>query len=308
MRLVIPDLISNSYFPAIAAVELGYMKDEGLDVNLNLMFPVTEAAHALRNGELDFLVGAAHAALYAFPDWKGVKLINAVSQNMYWFLTVRSDLNPRLGDLSILENLRVGAAPGPDLGLVKMLELAGMSPSEHGIKIGPVPGTSGAGISFGVTAAERLAEGKIDAFWANGMAAEVAVSRGVGVVIADPRRDGGIPATFTFPALMTTDKMIDESPDAVEGASRAIIRAQRELSADPDLATGVAKRLFPAMEAGLIAKLIARDAPFYDPTITEKSVGGINDFARMSGLLNGTTKYEDIVATRFSSLWKPDEL
>jgi ABC-type nitrate/sulfonate/bicarbonate transport system substrate-binding protein len=116
-------------------------------------------------------------------------------------------------------------------------------------------------------------------------------------------RDGGIPGTFTFPALMTTEKMIDESPNAVEGASRAIIRAQRELSADPDLATGVAKKLFPAMEAGLIAKLIARDAPFYDPTITEESVEGMNDFAHMSDLLKETTKYEDVVATRFSSLW-----
>ena len=36
MRLVlaIPDLISSSYFPAIAAVDLGCFADEGLDVEL----------------------------------------------------------------------------------------------------------------------------------------------------------------------------------------------------------------------------------------------------------------------------------
>ena len=40
MKIAIPDLISNSYFPAAAAVELGMFKDEGLDMELELIFPV----------------------------------------------------------------------------------------------------------------------------------------------------------------------------------------------------------------------------------------------------------------------------
>ena len=32
MKVAIPDLISNSYFPVAAAVELGFFKAEGLDV------------------------------------------------------------------------------------------------------------------------------------------------------------------------------------------------------------------------------------------------------------------------------------
>ena len=40
MKLAVPDLISNSYFPAVAAVELGFFKHEGLDVSLELIFPV----------------------------------------------------------------------------------------------------------------------------------------------------------------------------------------------------------------------------------------------------------------------------
>ena len=34
MKLAIPDMISNSYFPAIAAIELGCFKQEGLGVAL----------------------------------------------------------------------------------------------------------------------------------------------------------------------------------------------------------------------------------------------------------------------------------
>ena len=61
VRLAVPDLISNSYFPAVAAVELGFFKAEGLDVDLELLFPVPKTMAALRDGALDFVAGAAHA-------------------------------------------------------------------------------------------------------------------------------------------------------------------------------------------------------------------------------------------------------
>ena len=34
MKLAVPDLISNSYFPAIVATELGFFEEEGLNVSL----------------------------------------------------------------------------------------------------------------------------------------------------------------------------------------------------------------------------------------------------------------------------------
>ena len=40
MKIAIPDLVSNSYFPAVAAVDLGFFKEEGLDMELELIFPV----------------------------------------------------------------------------------------------------------------------------------------------------------------------------------------------------------------------------------------------------------------------------
>ncbi len=30
MKIAVPDLVTNSYFPAIAAVELGFFQQEGL--------------------------------------------------------------------------------------------------------------------------------------------------------------------------------------------------------------------------------------------------------------------------------------
>ena len=66
IRIAVPDLVSNSYFPAIAAVELGFFKSEGLDASIDLLFPVPKTFAALRDGQLDFVVGSAHATLLGF--------------------------------------------------------------------------------------------------------------------------------------------------------------------------------------------------------------------------------------------------
>ena len=303
--VAVPDLISPSYFPAIAAVELGFFKQEGLDAKIELLFPVTRTYEALRDGRLDFVAGAAHAPLYAFKNWNGCKLLAALAQHMYWFLVLRKDIGARRGDLRALKGLRIGAAPGPVDGLKRMLVEDGMDP-ERDVQIGPVPGTAGAGVSFGVAAAKALEEGKLDGFWANGMGAEVAVRNGIGTLVLDARRGEGPLAArdYTFPALVTTQNKIDTEPDVVAAAVRALIGAQLALRQDPERATEIGRKLFPAAEAGLIAELIRRDAPFYDPAISPRSVDALNDFARNTGILTGAATYDQVVSTRFRYLWK----
>ena len=176
MKLAVPDMISNSYFPAEAAVALGFFEAEGLDVELELIFPVDKAYAALRDGAVDFVGGSAHSALAAFPGFRGVKLICAQAQGMYWFLIMHADLGAKRGDLSIVKGRSIGAAPWVDKGLRGLLAEAGIDLVRDGVTIAPVPGAAGAGINFGLTAAKALEDRKIDGFWANGMGAEVRIT------------------------------------------------------------------------------------------------------------------------------------
>lgn len=296
-RVAVPDLVSPSYFPVIAAVELGFFKREGVDATLELLYPVTRTYEALRDGQLEFVGGASHAALYAFKDWQGGRLLCALAQNMYWFLVLRSDLKPRRGDLAAVKGLRIGAAPGPVDGLKRMLQAAGIDP-ERDVRIGPVPGLAGGGaVSFGLMAAKALEERLIDGFWANGMGAEVAVRGGYGALVIDARRNGPEAAKdYTFPALVATEKMVRENPKAAAAAVRAVTAAQNALRENPGRATEVGKKLFPPTEAGLIAELVRRDLPFYDPAISEASVESMNRFATDLGLLAKSVRYDDVVA------------
>src|ERR1700761_2096101 len=111
MKLAVPDLVSNSYFPAVAAVALGFFEKEGLDVSLELIFPVDEAYRAMRDGRVDFVAGSAHSALAAFPNWRGVKLLCAQAQGMYWFLVMHKRFNATRGNLDVVKGKRIGAAP-----------------------------------------------------------------------------------------------------------------------------------------------------------------------------------------------------
>lgn len=309
MKIAVPDLISNSYFPAAAAVELGFFREEGLDVALELIFPVDRCYEALRDGKIDFVGGSAHSALAAFPEWKGVKLLAAQGQGMYWFLVMRSDLGARRGDLSVVKGRKIGAAPWVDMGLRRLLIEAGIDPVRDNVTIAPVPGaapTPGAVVNFGLTAAKALEEGKIDGFWANGMGTEVAVKRGVGTVVLDIRRgDGPKPCfNYTMASVATSDRLIAEKPEAARAAVRALVKTQQALKADLSLATKAGEKLFPASEAALIAELIRRDLPYYDPTISETFVAGMNQFARDIGILKGHPAYADVVATQFSDSWR----
>jgi ABC-type nitrate/sulfonate/bicarbonate transport system substrate-binding protein len=306
MKLAVPDLISNSYFPAVAAVELGFFKEEGLDVSLELIFPVDKAYQKMHDGAADFVGGSAHSALAAFPEWEGAKLLCAQAQGMYWFLVMRADIGARRGDLSVVRGRSIGAAPWVEMGLRRLLIEAGFDLQRDAVTIAPVPGASGAGVNFGVTAARALEDGKIDGFWANGMGTEVAVRRGVGTVVLDVRRgDGPKPCfNYTMASIATTDRLIESSPETAAAAVRAIVKTQAALKKDVARASEVGRKLFPPSEAALIAELIRRDLPFYDASISESSVTGMNQFARDIGILQGQIPYEKVVATRFAELWQ----
>jgi ABC-type nitrate/sulfonate/bicarbonate transport system substrate-binding protein len=305
VKLAVPDVISNSYFPAIAAIELGFFEREGLDVELELIFPVDKAYAALADGQVDFVGGSAHAALAAFPEWEGVKLLCAQAQGMYWFLVLHADFHAQRGETVSVKGRRIGAAPWVDMGLHALLAESGIDLARDDVRIAPVPIVAGAGPNFGVNAARALEERTIDGFWANGMGAEVAVRRGVGTVVLDVRRGDGPKSCFDFTiaSLAATDRLIAESPETAAAAVRAILNTHAALKADPARATEVGRSLFPPAEAELIADLIRRDLPYYDAVISPQTITAMNRFARAAGILKTDPPYDRIVAGQCRSMW-----
>lgn len=304
LRIAAVDLVSNTCFPALAADELGFFKAEGLEARIELVAALG-ATKALRDGGADAMIaGSVHDVLTEFPDWKGVKIVVALSQGTPWLLVVRADLAARRGDLNAVKGLRLTAAEGPDLALKQMLRGAGIDAAKD-LQIVALPGAKARDVSFGVFAARALEAGQIDGFWANAMGAETAVSRGAGKILIDVRRgdDPGEVRHFTFAGMATTDAFIEREPETIAAAVRAIVKAQKALRADPQLAAEVGRRKFPAEAASLIARIVARDASFYDPVISEEAVAAMNRFSQAVGHLSGPVPYKQVVAARFRNIW-----
>ena len=304
MRIATPDLVTNSYFPALAAEELGIYREEGIDAHVELL-PSLDAVNALRDGAVDFVAGGAHSTLLAFPGWKGAKVVATLSQGTPWLLVMRADLKVARGDVGSVKGRRIGAAPGPDRAFQQLLAASGIDPVRDKVAIAPVPGALDPGASFGVLAAETLEKGVIDGFWANALGSETAVRRGVGQIVVDSRRGDGPPGAgqYTFAGLSTTDALIARDPERVAAAVRAVVRAQRLLKENPARATEVGRRRFPPAAAEIIAAVVERDLPFYDAAISESAVTAMNRFAQAIGMLEGPVPYESVVATRYRPLW-----
>ena len=124
-------------------------------------------------------------------------------------------------------------------------------------------------------------------------------------MVLDVRRGDGPPPArdYTFPALVTTEKRIAEDPASVRAAIRALMQAQQGLRQNVARATEVGRKRFPPAEADLIAALVERDLPFYDPVISEHKVARMNRFAQDIGLLREPVPYEQVVAIQFMNMW-----
>lgn len=119
----------------LAAVDLGFFHHEGVDVSFEILAPTGKTFAALRDGELDFVAGGASDTLSAFPGWRGAKLLAAVCQHVTFLLVVRKELGATRGDLNVVKGLRIGAGPGPDAVLKRILLAAGMEPDRDGVQI-----------------------------------------------------------------------------------------------------------------------------------------------------------------------------
>ena len=301
MRIAVPDLVSNSYFPVIAAATLGAFAEQGLDLSLELVSPLTDCINALRDGAVHFVGASAHAPLLSFPEWQGAKLLCAQSQGTYWFLVMRNALAIAPGDMAALKGRRIAAVPFVGAALKRILQAADIDPIRDDIEIMMPQSAGKPGTNFGIAAAEALRDGTIDGFFANGMGAALAVRDGTGSVVLDIRRGLGPEESFhyTMPAIATTDALLAEAPDLATKVIQAVEKTQAALKNDVRLAAAVGAKLFPPREAALIAGVVERDLPYYESTISEASARAMNQFSRDVGLLRGDPAYADIVARPF---------
>src|SRR5262245_8094782 len=235
-RIWVPELDSPSYFVAVAAVELGCFKQQGIAIEF--VYNTMQGPELMREGKLDFIAGPAYAGTRAFPAWNGLKLLCALSQYSYWFLAVRASLDVKRGDLAALKGLRISAAPAwPEMALRHMLADAGIDLERDNISIVAPPPPYGDKGYMARNGVDTIIQNKADAYWGNGMRVALGEHLGIAKLHLDLRRGDGPAGAryYNFPALTARESLLAGEPKVAAGAVRAIVEAQKALKADPSL-------------------------------------------------------------------------
>ena len=219
---------------------------------------------------------------------------------------MRSDLDARPGDVNAVRGRTIAAAPLVEMPLRHLLSESGIDLERDGVRIVGIPGAHEPGVSSGVAAARRWKRERSMDFgptqWGRRMPL---LGRRQGGPRRAPRHrtEGGIPLHDAG----TGDERPGRSSTTPRWSQPACVRSSRRnvaLKKDVSLATVVGRKLFPAAEAELIADVVARDLPYYTPTITDEALAGLIRFAQATGLLKGSPSREQMVATQFSHLWE----
>lgn len=308
MRIAVPDLISPSYFPAIAAVDLGLARDEGLDVELELLYPVTDAAEALRTGEIDFLAGAAHAPMHAFPHWRGAKLVVALSRNMYWFLVMRADLGIARGDLGALKGCGSAPLPAPTSACGACSPPRASTPNATASASAPSRPPTAPAPRSASPRHRRCGTG-----WSTGSGPTAWAPRSPSARAA--ARSSSTPGAATAPGRgrlhvprARGHRRHDRPPPR---------RRRRDGPRRRPRAGGAPRRPRPRRR-GRRAPVPARGGvpdrrprapgrPLLRPRMGPETIDALTRFGRESGLLDGPVAHDAVVATRFRDLWTPPE-
>ena len=196
-------LDSPSYFVATAAAELGFFKEEGVDIELEHAFGGKTGPERLRDGVLHFFAGPAYSATRAMPGWRGARIF-AHCRNIHigsWRCAPTSTSSD--GDLNVLKGC--GSRPRWKR---RCLACAICWPRQYrprprqGQHCRDARGQERT-VARTRAAPTSLTQGIADAFWGNGMRVAIAEKLGVGKLYLDLRRGDGAAGRswYNFAAL-----------------------------------------------------------------------------------------------------------
>ncbi|MFM0068576.1 ABC transporter substrate-binding protein [Paraburkholderia aspalathi] len=219
------------YLPVLAAQQLGYFKDEGLDVTLEDFAGGSKALEAVVGGSADVGAGAFEHTLFMQAKgqhYRAFVLMGRAPQIVVAVLKSKADQIKTLADF---KGAKVGvSAPGSstDLVLTVALRKAGVQRNE----------ISAIGVGSGATVLAAVSGGQLDALSnVDPMMTKLARSGAIKVLV-DTRTVQGTQEVFggTMPAatLYASETFIQKYPKTTQALANAIVRADHWLQAASD--------------------------------------------------------------------------
>jgi len=216
------------YLPVTLARELGFYRDEGLDIELQDHAGGAKALQALIGGSADVVSGFYDHTIQMAAE--GRSLVAFVTMLRFPGLVLVASPNSPVARIEDLKGRVAGVTtPGSSSHMLLTFLL-----QQHGVAVESVSVTGIGGAATAIAAVER---GKVDAGMMTDPAFTIVQRRAPGVrVLADLRREAGVTEAFgtrTYPAsvLYATGQWVGSRHEAASRLARAIRRTLEWLHA-----------------------------------------------------------------------------
>jgi NitT/TauT family transport system substrate-binding protein len=296
------------YLPVLVASQLGYFKDEGLDVTLEDFAGGSKALEAVVGGSADVGAGAFEHTLFMQAKGQHYRAFVLMGRAPQIVVAVTKSKAGSIKSLADFRGAKVGvSAPGSstDLVLTVALRKAGVQRSE----------ISAIGVGSGATVLAAVSNGQIDALSNVDPMMTKLQRAGEITVLVDTRTVKGTQDVFggTMPAatLYAPESFIQKYPKTTQALANAIVRADHWLqkASDADLVKMVPEAyllndkalyveafhnvrdayspdgLMPADGPATALRALSSFDPRLDPTKIDLNATYTNDFARKAATL-----------------------
>jgi NitT/TauT family transport system substrate-binding protein len=215
--------VGITYIPVILAKQLGYFKDEGLDVTIAAFSGGSKALEAMLGGSTDMTAGAYSNTITMAA--KGQKMVVIAAQVVCpgWVFGISKKSEDKIKTPQDLKGKRIGvSAPGSSTHMVVnyILHKAGLKPDDVSI--------IGVGQAAGAVAAVRA--GQIDALIVNDPVATLLTSDGSLKPMDEMRTAEGNKQVFgsDYPesSIYASQAFIAKNPKTVQAFANAMVRVE----------------------------------------------------------------------------------
>jgi NitT/TauT family transport system substrate-binding protein len=241
-----------SFIMQYVAIGAGYYKDEGLEVDTVDVSSGTRQAAAVMGGSADFTqLGMPHT-LRAVARGGDLVAVGAGFDKYPIALVISKTAAQKLGitdamtpdeKIRRIHGLKIGiTSPGSstDEFMRTIMMVRGMDPDKD-VKLQP--------IGIGAPMVAAMQQGSTDGFAFMSPFTDIAVSRGIGVLVADPMQ-GNLPEYHDVPyqVITTSRKTVETRRPILLASLRAMTRAINLCHAHPDQAKEIVRDVFKEID------------------------------------------------------------
>lgn len=279
------------YAPQYVAMELGYFKDEGLNIQLTTGFGADKTMNALLSGSADIGFMGSESSIYAYMQGADDYAVNfaQLTQRAGNFLVAREPITDFTWDM-LKERTVLGGRPGgmPEMILEYILKKNGIDPSKDLSIV--------QNIDFGLTAG-AFSGGQGDFTVEFEPGATALELEGVGYVVASLGIDSGF---VPYTAYCARKSYIESHEDVIERFTRALERGMHYVNTHPaeDTASIIAPQ-FADTSVETIAIIVDRyksqNSWKTDSHFEKEAFDLLCDILKEAGELEGEAPYDKLV-------------